>query len=95
MRADLPAEQLTIDLPGTLPERFAAWFASRGWTPHPHQLALLDAAARGKTTLQITASFGVCAVDAQRHDCVETAMHDVDRYLYLAKEQGRNRTVGT
>ena len=24
-----------------LPEPFAGWFATRGWTPHPHQLALL------------------------------------------------------
>ncbi|WP_068304754.1 ligase-associated DNA damage response DEXH box helicase [Pararhodobacter sp. CCB-MM2] len=27
----------------TLPERFIDWFASRGWQPHPHQLALLAA----------------------------------------------------
>ncbi|MCC6006703.1 MAG: ligase-associated DNA damage response DEXH box helicase [Rhodobacteraceae bacterium] len=26
-----------------LPPAFAAWFARRGWTPHPHQLALLAA----------------------------------------------------
>lgn len=32
--------------PGTpeLSETFAAWFARRGWTPHPHQTQLLDAA---------------------------------------------------
>ena len=29
----------------TLPEPFAAWFAARGWTPRPHQWAVLDAAA--------------------------------------------------
>ena len=29
---------------GTLPEPFAGWFAVRGWTPRPHQLAVLDAA---------------------------------------------------
>jgi ATP-dependent Lhr-like helicase len=28
--------------PAALPEPFAGWFARRGWTPHPHQLALLD-----------------------------------------------------
>ncbi len=27
----------------TLPPAFRDWFAARGWTPHPHQLALLDA----------------------------------------------------
>jgi ATP-dependent helicase Lhr and Lhr-like helicase len=26
-----------------LPPRFSDWFAARGWTPHPHQLALLAA----------------------------------------------------
>jgi ATP-dependent helicase Lhr and Lhr-like helicase len=25
-----------------LPEPFAGWFDARGWTPHPHQLALLE-----------------------------------------------------
>ncbi len=29
----------------TLPQRFGAWFSSRGWSPHDHQLALLGAAA--------------------------------------------------
>ena len=38
---DLPAD--------ALPPDFAAWFARRGWTPHPHQLALL--AARGDRLL--------------------------------------------
>jgi ATP-dependent helicase Lhr and Lhr-like helicase len=28
-----------------LPQPFADWFAARGWQPHPHQLALLAAAA--------------------------------------------------
>lgn len=32
-----------------LPDPFARWFARRGWTPHPHQLALL--AATGDTLL--------------------------------------------
>ncbi len=36
-----------------LPPRFAAWFAGRGWTPRPHQLQLLDNAARGLSTLLI------------------------------------------
>ena len=29
---------------GTLPEPFAGWFAAQGWTPRPHQLAMLEAA---------------------------------------------------
>jgi ATP-dependent Lhr-like helicase len=40
-----------------LPSRFADWFARHGWTPHPHQLALLDAAQRGKSVL-LTAPTG-------------------------------------
>jgi len=32
-------------LPRPLPEPFSGWFAARGWTPHAHQLALLDEAA--------------------------------------------------
>src|ERR1700727_1918275 len=28
---------------GTLPEQFAAWFAAQGWSPRPHQLAMLEA----------------------------------------------------
>jgi ATP-dependent helicase Lhr and Lhr-like helicase len=36
-----------------LPEPFGRWFASRGWTPRAHQLALLDKARAGRSTLLI------------------------------------------
>ena len=36
-----------------LPPRFAAWFAARGWAPRPHQLALAERAAAGRSTLLI------------------------------------------
>ncbi len=36
-----------------MPEQFAAWFAMRGWTPRAHQIALLEAAAAGQSTLLI------------------------------------------
>lgn len=36
-----------------LPPRFDAWFAARGWAPRPHQLALLDHARAGRSTLLI------------------------------------------
>lgn len=36
-----------------LPGPFAAWFAGRGWTPRPHQLALLQKAREGRSTLLI------------------------------------------
>ncbi len=36
-----------------LPPRFLDWFAARGWSPRPHQLALLEHAAAGRSTLLI------------------------------------------
>ncbi|SOH94727.1 ATP-dependent helicase Lhr and Lhr-like helicase [Monaibacterium marinum] len=39
-----------------LPDLFTDWFASKGWSPHPHQLALLDAQAR--STLLIAPTGG-------------------------------------
>ncbi|MFN3626000.1 MAG: DEAD/DEAH box helicase, partial [Hyphomicrobium sp.] len=35
------------------PNLFPGWFASRGWSPRPHQLALLDAARERRSTLLI------------------------------------------
>lgn len=43
--------------------------------------------------LSITASFGVAAIDLNRHDTIEAAMHEVDGNLYKAKNNGRNQTV--
>src|SRR5215469_16238076 len=37
----------------TLPGPFGLWFASRGWTPRAHQIALLDKARVGRSTLLI------------------------------------------
>jgi ATP-dependent Lhr-like helicase len=37
----------------TLPEPFGRWFATRGWTPRAHQLARLDKARAGRSTLLI------------------------------------------
>ena len=41
-----------------MPEHFAVWFASRGWNPRPHQLAVLDAAAAGRHALLIAPTGG-------------------------------------
>jgi len=54
-----------------LPPVFAAWFAARGWVPRPHQLALLEKARDGVSTLLIAptgagktlAGFLPCLVD--------------------------------
>ncbi|MBI0538560.1 ligase-associated DNA damage response DEXH box helicase [Roseomonas sp. KE2513] len=43
---------------GTLPEPFAGWFAARGWTPRPHQLALWRAARAGESALLIAPTGG-------------------------------------
>jgi Lhr-like helicase len=45
-------------MPGTLPEPFAAWFAAQGWSPRPHQLAMLDAARAGESVLLIAPTGG-------------------------------------
>jgi ATP-dependent helicase Lhr and Lhr-like helicase len=37
----------------TLPEPFRRWFATRGWEPRAHQIALLDKARAGRSTLLI------------------------------------------
>ena len=36
-----------------LPPTFAAWFESRGWSVRPHQLALLEEARAGRSTLLV------------------------------------------
>jgi ATP-dependent helicase Lhr and Lhr-like helicase len=43
---------------GTLPEPFQGWFRTRGWTPRPHQLAMLDAARHGDSVLLIAPTGG-------------------------------------
>jgi ATP-dependent Lhr-like helicase len=45
-------------MPGTLPERFADWFAARGWAARPHQLAMLAAAEAGEHVLLIAPTGG-------------------------------------
>jgi ATP-dependent Lhr-like helicase len=37
---------------------FEAWFTQRGWQPHPHQRAMLDAAERGENALLIAPTGG-------------------------------------
>ena len=46
-----PADSLTT-VP-LLPDVFQRWFAQRGWTPRPHQLALLEHAKARRSTLLI------------------------------------------
>src|SRR5688572_11890217 len=44
--------------PDLLPPRFARWFESRGWRPHPHQLAMLKAARDGRSALLVAPTGG-------------------------------------
>ncbi len=41
-----------------LPAQFAAWFAARGWSPRPHQVALAEAGLAGKSALLIAPTGG-------------------------------------
>ena len=43
---------------GTLPEQFSTWFAAQGWTPRPHQMAMLEAANAGESVLLIAPTGG-------------------------------------
>ncbi|WP_339742720.1 ligase-associated DNA damage response DEXH box helicase [uncultured Maricaulis sp.] len=46
------------DAPTLLPPAFEAWFAARGWTVRPHQLAMIAAAKRGEDALLIAPTGG-------------------------------------
>jgi ATP-dependent Lhr-like helicase len=41
-----------------LAARFAAWFEQRGWRPHEHRLAMLQAAEAGQSVLLIAPTGG-------------------------------------
>ncbi|MDR7117904.1 ligase-associated DNA damage response DEXH box helicase [Caulobacter sp. BE254] len=41
-----------------LPPRFQQWFASRGWTPRPHQLAMVEKGRQGRDALLIAPTGG-------------------------------------
>jgi ATP-dependent helicase Lhr and Lhr-like helicase len=44
---------VAVATPPLLPPVFADWFAARGWAPRAHQLALLERARAGRSTLLI------------------------------------------
>ena len=44
-----------------LPPRFRDWFASRGWAPRPHQLAMVEKSRAGRDALLI-AVIGLAAI---------------------------------
>ena len=46
------------DAPTALPEPFAGWFARHGWTPHRHQIDVLERALAGRSVLLIAPTGG-------------------------------------
>jgi ATP-dependent Lhr-like helicase len=46
-------DRMIADAPQLLPAVFQAWFASRGWRPRQHQMALLEKTAARRSTLLI------------------------------------------
>ena len=44
--------------PPLLPAAFERWFAARGWQPHPHQIAMLEAAQNGSHALLVAPTGG-------------------------------------
>ena len=49
---------LLLERAEALPDVFTRWFASRGWTPRAHQLALLAKARAGRSALLIAPTGG-------------------------------------
>lgn len=54
----LTRSSVTSPSPGELPERFLHWFEGRGWQPHAHQRAMLEAARDGESVLLIAPTGG-------------------------------------
>ena len=53
-----PSDQApSLGTDGGLPPTFTRWFEARGWAPHAHQLAMLEAAQAGQSAL-LTAPTG-------------------------------------
>ncbi|GAN53800.1 ATP-dependent helicase [Tanticharoenia sakaeratensis NBRC 103193] len=63
---------MTTDL---LPDAFATWFAARGWTPRPHQRAMLDAAASGQSALLVAPTGGGKTLAGFLPSLVDLAKH--------------------
>jgi ATP-dependent Lhr-like helicase len=53
-----PTKARTQTLSEPLPKPFRDWFAARGWAPHAHQLAMLEAARAGEDALLIAPTGG-------------------------------------
>jgi ATP-dependent helicase Lhr and Lhr-like helicase len=50
--------QVKLLIMSLLPDRFLNWFSARGWSPRPHQLAVVEHAGRGESVLLISPTGG-------------------------------------
>src|SRR6478735_4478383 len=76
-------------VPGTVPEAFANWFATRGWTPRRHQLAMLEAASAGESVLLIAPTGGGKTLAGFLPTLVELSQRNVKSTgRALARSQG-------
>jgi replicative superfamily II helicase len=68
-----------------LPPVFADWFRARGWAPHPHQLAMLEAARDGASALLIAPTGGGKTLAGFLPSLVElAAAHEGLHTLYIS-----------
>ncbi|MFZ1414819.1 MAG: ligase-associated DNA damage response DEXH box helicase [Defluviicoccus sp.] len=67
-------------------KRLAPWFAARGWRPHTHQLAMLDAAAAGQHVLLMAPTGGGKTLAGFLPSMIELAEHPGNRLhtLYIS-----------
>ena len=54
----LMARPSQVEAMSVLPKKFLDWFAARGWSPRPHQIAVLEHAAKGDSVLLISPTGG-------------------------------------
>ena len=92
--------------PPVLPPVFTNWFEARGWSPRPHQLALLQHARQGRSTLLIAPTGAgktlagflpslVALTDSERGETIGAGLHTlyISPLKALAVDVARNLTA--
>ena len=62
-----------------LPAAFERWFGARGWRPHPHQLAMLEAAGGGSHALLVAPTGGGKTLAGFLPTLTELALPELDQ----------------
>src|SRR5580698_1373671 len=83
-----------LERPALLPDGFTRWFASRGWTPRPHQLELLARAQAGRSVLLIAPTGGGKTLAGFLPSLVELSAPAVAPSGERKKLMSLGRTVG-